>query len=155
MMLVCVACRHSRAHLLDEHARSKDQILGLLQTYFHSAGSQRRGSAFQRMMTYKSFSFPVLCMYEDAVLQQAEFKDDQEPATLVFDLRVEDLADDWYAHCHNTPTFLLASPMNSIILSCRGGDWWRIKKKGKPDGDVVILEGIKLEYCFSKPYDIR
>jgi hypothetical protein len=94
-------------------------------------------------------------MYEDAVLQQAEFKDDQEPATLVFDLRVEDLADDWYAHCHNTPTFLLASPMNSIILSCRGGDWWRIKKKGKPDGDVVILEGIKLEYCFSKPYDIR
>jgi hypothetical protein len=40
-------------------------------------------------------------------------------------------------------------------VNCRGEEWWKIRKKKSPDGDMVIVEGVLLEYCFDKPFELR
>jgi hypothetical protein len=98
--------------LLEEHARGRDQVLALLHTYFNSQGSQRRSSAFKKAIAYKAFSFPVLCMYEDVVLQKAKLKNDAEPATIIFALSAKDLDLDWYVSiCNNCAGFFVPLDM--------------------------------------------
>lgn len=98
-MLTClpVCCREAKLVLMNEHIRCRHAIAGMLQSAFNTWNSHLQSSAVKKTFTYKHFSFEVLCMYEDAVLQNAvlSYSADGKARQLEFVLSVDDLEQDW------------------------------------------------------------